>query len=74
MTDILRIRLTAEQTKQLSPLVTEAARDGQNVLFVAVTSPCWSQEEGAVIWEFEVCKIRAKCGQRVKKAILAAAS
>jgi len=74
MTDIIRLRLTDQQREQLAPLAGEAARDGQNVLFVATVVPFWDKDEGAVIWRLEVIRIKATAGGKVKKAILAAAS
>jgi hypothetical protein len=67
---VIRVRLSAEQTKQITPLVHKAAAQRENVIFFAVACPFWSPNEGAVIWELQVSRIRAKCGQRVRKAIL----
>jgi hypothetical protein len=71
---VVRLRLTHQQTKEITPLVHKAAVQRENVLFVAVAGPSWSPEDGAVIWEFQASLIRAKCGERVKKLILDSAA
>ena len=69
MGDVVRLTLTPEQASQLSTLVLTAARNHQNVIFLAVTVPSWLPEEGSTVWEMEVVSLPATLGQKFKKLI-----
>jgi hypothetical protein len=68
--NVIRLRLTPDQFQQLAPLVLEGARNHQNVIFLAVTVPSWSPEEGSTVWDMEVITITAELGLKVKRLIL----
>ena len=64
---VIRLQLTQEQAEELAPLAIQAARNHQNVLFVAVTVPFWSEQ--GTVWEFQVVEIPARIGQKVVKLV-----
>jgi hypothetical protein len=66
---VIRLRLTAEQTSQLSPLVLEASARHENVIFIAVTVPSWSQQDNATVWQLQATSFRARLGQKLQKLI-----
>jgi hypothetical protein len=68
MTDIIRLRLTDEQAAQLAPLVTEAAKHHENVLFTAVALPFWAPDEGT-IWDLQTVTLPARIGNKIVKLI-----
>jgi len=72
--NVVCLQLTPEQTKQLAPLAIEAGKRHENTVFVAVTVPYWSRQDGATLWELQVVRIKAKLGAKVKKLILTSTS
>jgi hypothetical protein len=66
---VVRLRLTAEQTEQLTSLALQAARRHENAIFLAVTVPFWSSEDGRTVWALEVVTMAAKLGEKIKKLI-----
>jgi hypothetical protein len=64
MSDIIRIKLTDEQSGFLAPLVLAAASRHENVVFLATAAP--SQDE----WHLQVITAPATLGQKIKKLIL----
>jgi hypothetical protein len=68
--DVIRVPLSAEQARQLAPLVHMAAEQRKNVIFFAVAIPFWSLYEQSVVWEFQATIIPAQLGQKVKKLVL----
>jgi len=71
MTDVVRLQLTPDQATRLALIAGDAARDGQNVLFIATASPRFS--EGETVWELQALRVKASAAGRVKKAIITAA-
>lgn len=71
MSDVIRFPLCAEQARLIPPLVLEAAKNHQNVIFFAVTLPFWSAQEEAVFWELQITTISARLGQKIRKMVLA---
>jgi hypothetical protein len=69
VSDVIRLRLTAEQTEQLTPLALQAASRHENVIFFAVNVPSWSAEDGATVWQLQIVTMAAKLGAKVKKLI-----
>ena len=66
---VVCLQLSLDQARQLAPLAIEATRSGENVLFVAVALPFWSQDLGAVVWEFQAIKSPARIGHKILKLI-----
>jgi len=68
--DVVQVPLSAEQSRQLAPLVHRAAERRENVIFFAVAIPFWSLQEQSVVWELQVKIIPAKLGEKIKKLVL----
>jgi predicted metal-dependent HD superfamily phosphohydrolase len=71
VSEVIRIKLTADQVAQLAPLVLDAARSSHNVIFVSTVSPNRSDEDDTAGWQLQSVIIPATLGGRVKKLILA---
>jgi hypothetical protein len=56
VSDVIRLRLTTAQTALLSPLVLEAGKNHQNMIFFSVVVPFRSQQED-IFWELQVTAI-----------------
>jgi hypothetical protein len=67
---IVRLPLSAEQARQLAPVVHRAAEQHENVIFFAVAIPFWSLHEQSVVWELQVTTIPARLAEKVKKLVL----
>jgi hypothetical protein len=67
--NVIKLELTPGQTKQLAPLVIDAAGNRENVLFVAAAVPSWSPKDGETIWELQVVTLPAKIGHKIVKLI-----
>ena len=66
-TDIIRLKLTAEQASQLAPLATRAAASRQNVLFVALCAPFWNGD--GTFWDLQTTLIPARIGHKIIKLV-----
>jgi hypothetical protein len=68
--DVVQVPLSAEQARQLAPLVHRAAERSKNVIFFAVAIPFWSLQQQSVVWELQATIIPARLGEKIKKLVL----
>jgi hypothetical protein len=66
---VIHLPLTPDQRDQLVPLVVEASRNHENILFIAAAVPDWSEDEQKQIWNMQVCALPAKIGGKIKRLI-----
>jgi len=66
---VIDLCLTKEQLDEISPLVHKAARDQQNIFFIATAVPFWSAEQGETVWHFQVAALPARAAYKIAKLI-----
>lgn len=65
---VIRLQLTPEQEKRLTPFVS-GLEIGQNVLFIATVAPFWSVENQKTFWDLQTVKLSSKIANKIIKLI-----
>lgn len=69
LSEVIDPALDDDRAAALAPLVKQAARARQNVLFIATVALFWSVELGKVVWRLQATMVPARAASKIVKLI-----